>query len=247
MDKMIYVAMTGAREAMRAQSLVTHNLANANTAGFRALQHSLQSAPIGGAGFATRVNALGRADSFDPSQGTLIDTGDELDIAIRGEGWLAVQGPDGEEAYTRAGNLRVTPQGLLETAAGQLVLGNGGPISLPPYQKLTIGEDGQISVVPQGQKPETVAQVDRLKLVNPPAAELEQVAPGLFRTRSGEPAPVDPSVRVASGQLEGSNVNATAALVQMIELSRAYEMQVRAMHTAEENDQTAARLMRLGG
>ena len=200
-----------------------------------------------GQGFDSRVNVLGKAASFDPSQGTLIATGDELDIAIRGEGWLAVQGPDGEEAYTRAGNLRVTPQGLLETAAGQLVLGNGGPISLPPYQKIEIGEDGQISVVPQGQKPETVAQVDRLKLVKPPAEELEQVLPGLFRMRSGDPALADPSVRVVAGQLEGSNVNTTAALVQMIELSRAYEMQVRAMSTAEENDQTAARLMRLGG
>jgi flagellar basal-body rod protein FlgF len=247
MDKMIYVAMTGARESMRAQSVVSHNLANVGTHGFRALQHSLQSAPIPGQGFESRINALGSPGAWDASQGPLIDTGRDLDIAIRGDGWLAVQGQDGEEAYTRAGNLRVNAQGMLETAQGQLVLGNGGPISLPPYQSLTIGEDGLISIVPQGQKPDTIAEVDRLKLVNPPADELVQTDSGLYRTISGDPPAADAAVRISSGQLEGSNVNSAEALVQMIEISRNYEMQVRAMHVAEENDQNAARLMRLGG
>lgn len=247
MDRLIYVAMTGARESMRAQSIVSHNLANANTNGFRALQHSLQSAPIPGQGFDSRINALGRRGDFDATHGMMIDTGRELDIAIRGDGWLAVQAADGEEAYTRAGSLRVTPQGLLETASGQLVLGNGGPISLPEFQKIEIAEDGRISVIPKGQKAETIAEVNRLKLVNPPVAELTQFAPAQFRRTDGELAMVDPTVRISSGQLEGSNVNSTGALVKMIELSRAYEMQVRAMHTAEENDQVAARLMRLGG
>jgi len=244
---MIYVAMTGARESMRAQAVVSHNLANAATHGFRAVQHSLQSAPVDGAGFASRVNALGRPGAFDASPGVLIDTGRPLDVAVRGDGWLAVQGPDGQEAYTRAGNLRVNPQGLLETATGYLVLGNGGPVSLPPYQSLTIAEDGRVSIVPQGQGPETIAEVNRLKLVDPPAEQLVQGAGGLYRTADGAPVEADAAVRIASGQLEGSNVNPAEALVQMIEISRNYEMQIRAMHTAEENDQNAARLMRVSG
>ncbi len=246
MDRLIYVAMTGAREAMKAQSVVSHNLANASTTGYRAMQQSLLSAPVPGSGLQSRVNVTGGPASFDTSQGALIDTGRDLDIAIQGEGWLAVQDENGEEAYTRAGNLRVTPQGMLETASGYLVLGNGGPISLPPYQKLAIGDDGQISIVPQGQSPNTIAQLDRLKLVNPPAQDLVPASSGLYRTVSGDAPPPDPSVRVVSGKLESSNVNATQALVQMIEISRSYEMQVRAMNTADENARQAAQLMRLG-
>jgi flagellar basal-body rod protein FlgF len=239
--------MTGARESMRAQSVVSHNLANVSTHGFRALQNSLQAAPVAGDGFESRINVVGTAGGWDNSPGELIDTGRELDVAVNGEGWIAVQGADGEEGYTRAGNLRVTPQGMLETATGELVLGNGGPISLPQYQKIQIAEDGRISIVPQGQQANTIAEVDQIKLVNPPAEELVHTASGLFRTVSGDPAPADASVRLSSGQLEASNVNAAEALVQMIEISRNYEMQIRAMHTAEENDKSAARLMLLGG
>ena len=247
MDKLIYVAMTGARESLRAQGIVSHNIANVGTHGFRALQHSLQSAPIPGDGFDSRVNTVGTPTAWDASPGAMIDTGRDLDVAIRGEGWISVQGSDGEEAYTRAGNLRISPQGMLETAAGQLVLGNGGPISLPPYQKLDIAEDGRVSIVPQGQQANTIAEVDRIKLVNPPREDLAQLESGLFRTISGDLPEPDVSVRLNSGQLESSNVNAAQALVEMIEISRSYEMQIRAMNTAEENDQAAARLMRLNG
>ncbi len=247
MDRLIYVAMTGARENLRAQASVTHNIANLSTTGYKAVQRSLQSAPIEGPGFATRINALGKGETFDARPGTLIQTGRGLDIAVRGEGWLAVQGPDGNEAYTRAGEMRVNPQGMLETAAGLMVLGNGGPVSLPPYDKLEIAGDGQISVVPKGQNASTIAQVDRLKLVNPDPAQMVQVGPGIYRLNDESQASADPSVTIASGALEASNVNAAQALVEMIELARSYEMQVKAMSTAEETDQSAARLMRLGG
>jgi len=246
MDKMIYVAMTGARAAMQAQSVVSHNVANVSTTGFRALQHTLQSAPIRGDGFQSRINTIGRADSWDSSTGALVNTNRELDVAIQGEGWLTVQMENGDEAYTRGGNLRVNTAGMLETATGQLVLGNGGPISLPEYQKIDIGKDGMISIVPKGQKPDTIAQIDRLKLVNPPAAELISAGNGMFRKREGDALP-DPNVLINSGQLEESNVNPAQALVEMIELSRHYEAQIRAMHTAEENDQAASRLMRVSG
>jgi len=245
MDKLVYVAMTGAREALRAQATVSHNIANATTTGFRALQQVLESAPIDGQGFDSRINVVAQPGAWDTTQGIPIDTGRDLDVAIRGAGWIAVQTADGEEAYTRAGNLRVTPSGILETAAGQLVLGDGGPISLPPYQKLQISQDGQVSVVPQGSQPNAIAQVARIKLVKPDDGDLVQSAPGLFRTVSGEVPPADPTVRLNTGQLEASNVNMAESLVQMIEIARSYEMQIRAMNTAEENDELAAQLMRM--
>lgn len=247
MDRMIYVALTGAREALRAQTVVSHNLANVGTTGFRALRHSVEAEAVPGAGFASRVNPVGQPEAWDASSGVMTATGRDLDIAIQGQGWIAVQDANGNEAYTRAGNLRINTSGLLETATGELVLGNGGPISLPEYQELFIGADGQISLVPKGQSPDSLAQADRIKLVNPPAADLVQRGDGLFRMKDGSGAAADASVRIASGQLESSNVNPAQALVEMIEISRAYEMQVRAMHNAEENDAAAARLMRNGG
>lgn len=245
MDKLLYVAMTGARETMRAQSAVSHNLANINTPGFRSVQHMMRSAPIYGVGLPTRVNTVMAGESWNPHSGSMFQTGRTLDIAIQGEGWLAVQGPDGEEAYTRAGNLRISPTGLLETAGGQLVLGNGGPISIPQFERIDIGGDGRISIVPVGSAPNGLAEIDRLKLVNPAHDELQRIDNGLFRHRDREPAIANPAVRIASGQLEASNVNAAQSLVEMIELSRRFEMQVRSMNQAEKMDEAAARLMRM--
>ena len=247
MDRMIYVAMTGAREAMRAQSVVAHNIANASTTGFREVRHAVDSETVPGPGLDTRVNPVSLPDSWNATSGTMMQTGRDLDIAVQGAGWIAVQDADGNEAYTRAGNLRINTAGLLETASGQLVRGNGGPISIPPFQQIYVGNDGQISIVPQGQTPDTLAVVDRIKLVNPPAGELTRSGNGLFRMKDGSEAVADATVTMASGELESSNVNAAAALVEMIELSRSYEMQVRAMHSVDENEAAAARLMRPGG
>ncbi|MBN8280751.1 MAG: flagellar basal-body rod protein FlgF [Gammaproteobacteria bacterium] len=247
MDKLIYVAMTGAREAMRGQATTAHNLANISTTGFRALRNVLDSAPVYGTGMASRVNTVRQPELWNASQGEIQATGRDLDVALRGPGWLAVQDPDGNDAYTRNGNLRLTANGVLETAGGNPVLGNGGPITLPPYEKVFIGDDGQISIVPQGQTAETLVQVDRLRLVNPPATELVRSGDGLFQLRDGSTAVPDPLVKVSSGQLESSNVNAAASLAEMIEMSRHYEMQVRAMNTADELDSTSARLLRLNG
>ena len=247
MDKLLYVAMNGASETMRSQATVSHNLANINTAGFRAVQHAMEEVPVAGPGLPTRVNAIMTSRMWDEASGAMQQTGQALDIAIQGEGWLAVQGPNGEEAFTRAGNLRVNATGLLETANGQLVLGNGGPISIPPFERLDIGGGGQISIVPIGQKPDGLAEIDRLKLVNPPREALMRGDDGLFRRKDGADGIADPLIRIASGQLEASNVNAATALVEMIELSRRFEMQVRSMSTAEKIDESAQRLMRMGG
>lgn len=247
MDRMIYVAMSAAREAQRAQTVTSHNIANISTNGFRAIRSALDSAPIPGQGLPSRVNTVSQPETWSTTQGASLATGRDLDVAIQGQGWLAVQGPDGEEAYTRAGNLRINPNGLLENANGRLVLGNGGPISVPPFEQIFLGEDGQISIIPQGQTAESLAQVDRLRLVNPPADSLVRSGDAMFSLRDGSRAAVDPAIRIASGQLEQSNVNPAGALADMIEMSRHYEMTIRAMNTAEETDAASARLIRLNG
>jgi flagellar basal-body rod protein FlgF len=191
------------------------------------------------------VNTVRQPELWNSSQGQTQATGRDLDVAVQGPGWLVVQDEDGNEAYTRNGNLRINANGILETAAGQPVRGNGGPVSIPPYEKMLIGADGQISIVPEGQTAESLVQVDRIMLVNPPAQELVRSGAGLFSLRDGSTAEPDPSVRIASGQLESSNVNPAAALAEMIEMSRHYEMQIRAMHTADELDAASSRLIRM--
>ena len=247
MDRMIYVAMSAARDAQRAQTITSHNIANISTNGFRAIHSALDSAPIPGQGFPSRVNTVAQPEVWSASQGASLATGRDLDVAIQGPGWLAVQGPDGEEAYTRAGNLRVNPNGLLENANGRLVLGNGGPISLPPFEKIVLGDDGQISIIPQGQSAESLAQVDRLRLVNPPAENLVRSGDAMFSLRERSRAAGDPAERTATGQLEQTNVTPAGALADMIEMSRHYEMTIRAMNTAEETDAASTRLIRLNG
>ncbi|MGD9598646.1 MAG: flagellar basal body rod protein FlgF [Steroidobacteraceae bacterium] len=245
MDKYLYVAMTGAKETLRAQAVNSHNLANASTVGFRADLAAFQTRAVEGSGYASRAYATNATIGWDTTGGALQSTGRDLDVAVQGEGWIAVQAADGSEAYTRAGDLRIDTDGLVRNGAGDLVLGDGGPLSVPPRGSVLIGADGTLSVVPLGQGPETTAVVGRIKLVNPPAQMLERGADGLFRTKDGAPAPADASVQLASGVLESSNVDAAGAMVEMIELARRFELQVKAIRTAEEDGSTAARLLRL--
>lgn len=245
MDRMLYLAMSGARQMLQAQAANSNNLANLSTPGFRADLVSFRSMPVFGPGLPTRVYALEERPGVNLQPGPVHTTGNPLDIAIDGKGFIAVQGPDGKEAYTRAGDLRLSPNGLLETGSGDLVLGNGGPIAVPPEQQIAIGADGTVSVRPLGQGANALTTLDRIKLVNPPASALVKGADGLFRLASGKPAPADASVQVTSGALEGSNVNAVQALVQMIELARGYEMQVKLMNQAKQNDQSAAQVLTL--
>jgi len=244
MDRFLYVSMTGAKETLRAQTVNNHNLANASTTGFRADLRAFQSRAVAGAGYASRTYATNATVGWDASQGALTSTGRDLDVGIQGPGWIAVQGADGREAYTRAGDLRIEPTGLLLNGAGQQVMGEGGPISIPPHTSLMIAADGTISIVPVGQGPETTSQVGRIKLVNPPAESLVRGDDGLFRTVDGSDAPPDANVRVASGVLEASNVNIADAMVNMIELSRHFDLQVKAMRTAEENAAASAQLLK---
>lgn len=237
--------MSGARQTLVGQTMAAHNLANATTTGFRADLADFRSMPLFGPGQPSRVYAMAERPTVDFRPGSIVFTGKETDLAINGEGFIAVQGPDGSEAYTRAGDLRVTTNGLLETGAGHLVLGNGGPISVPPATKLEIGVDGTISVVPVGQPANTLAEVDRIKLVKPALDTLEKGADGLFRLKNGAPPPADAIVRVVPGALESSNVNAVDAMVRMINLSRQFDLQVKAMKTAEDDDVAAAQILRM--
>jgi flagellar basal-body rod protein FlgF len=244
MDRFLYIAMSGAKETLRAQTVNNHNLANASTTGFRASLDAFQTRAVAGSGYASRAYATDGSVGWDDTQGALLSTGRDLDIGIQGPGWIAVQGPDGREAYTRAGDLRVDPSGMMMNGAGHVVLGDGGPISVPPNTSLMVADDGTVSIVPIGQGPETTAIVGRIKLVNPPAGSLVRGEDGLFRTQDGIEAPSDATVRVASGVLESSNVNVANAMVKMIELSRQFDLQVKAMRTAEENASSAAQLLR---
>jgi len=246
MDKMIYVGMTGARQTEVAQAINANNLANVSTTGFRADLHAFSNVPVEGPGVESRVNAVVERYGTDFSQGGVQNTGRDLDIAIQGDGYIAVQAADGSEAYTRAGDLRVEAGGLLVTGAGHLVLGDGGPVAVPPNASLLIGSDGTVTVQPLGQQPNALSIVDRIKLVNPPSEELEKGADGLLRLRTeGEVAPADAGVTVTSGALEGSNVNVAKTLVNMIELARRYEMQVNVIKSSEENADIAAQMMRM--
>ncbi len=246
MDRMLYVAMTGAKETLNAQAVNNHNLANASTTGFRAELSAFQSRAVDGSGYASRVYATNAATGWSNQSGALLSTGRDLDVAINGDGWIAVQAPDGTEAYTRAGDLQVDPNGQLTTGAGHPVLGDGGPITVPPYTSIFFARDGSISVVAQGQTPDTTATVDRIKLVKPADADIERGNDGLFRMKDGTQAESDASVQLGSGTLESSNVNTADAMVTMIELARHFEMQVKAIRNAEENGAAAAQLMRLG-
>ena len=235
--------MTGAKQIMQAQAVNNHNIANLSTTGFRADEVSFTSAPVYGPGFATRVNAVAGDAGTDFSSGVMQNTGRDLDIAINGKGFIAVRGTDGKEAYTRAGDLRITPNGALTTASGLAVLSDSGPIVLPPSTQIAIGSDGTVSVEPQGSAPMAVTQVDRIKLVNPPTASLTKGADGLLRLKTPAKLKPDDSVSVTFGMLESSNVNPAQSLINMIELQRLYEFQIKSMNSTDQNEQSAERLM----
>lgn len=243
MDRGLYVAMTGAKQIMQAQAVNNHNIANLSTIGYRADAVAFASQPIYGPGYATRVNAVAGDAGTDFSSGVMQSTGRDLDIAVNGNGFIAVQGSDGKEAYTRAGDLRVTPNGAVLTASGLPVLSESGPLNIPPSTVVNIGSDGTVSVVPQGSAPFAVTQVDRIKLVNPATTDLQKGDDGLLRLKSGGKAKTDESVAITSGMLESSNVNAAQSLISMIELQRLYEFQIKSINSTDTNEQSAERMM----
>jgi flagellar basal-body rod protein FlgF len=243
MDRLVYVAMSGAKEILRAQAANNHNLANANTNGFRADLSAFQTQSVVGPGLSSRAYATNDVTGWDSSSGSLDATGRDLDVAIKGPGWMAVQASDGTEAYTRSGDLHVDTNGALLTANGNPVLGDSGPITVPPYTSINIGTDGSVSVVPRGQTPMTMSTVGRIKLVNPANDQVARGNDGLFRSTTGAELDPDATVHLVSGTLESSNVNIAETMANMIELARSYEVQVKAMKTAEDTAASSSKLL----
>lgn len=247
MDRLIDVARTAMRGTLARQTAISNNLANVNTAGFRAEIYNASTRWVGGPGFDTRAESVDQVIGADFKQGSMIETGNPLDIAVNGDGLIAVQASDGSEGYTRRGDLRTTESGLLLTGDGNPVIGQSGPITLPPADSVNIAKDGGIWIVPQGGRVDQPVQVDTIRLVNAKGSTVAKGTDNLFREVNGGVLPEDPNAKVTPGSLEGSNVNATAALVNMIEASRAWENQIKLIQTAKEIDSSGANLMRIDG
>jgi flagellar basal-body rod protein FlgF len=245
MDRLIYTAMTGAKHVFMQQAGTANNLANASTVGFKSQEHRFRAVPVVGEGMPTRAFVVDASVSDVFDEGPQLFTGRNLDVSIKGRGWLAVQAPDGSEAYTRAGSLDLDVNGQLQTKGGLAVLGDGGPITIPPDNNIEIAPDGTVSIVPTTGARNNVNAIGRIKMVNPPEADLVRGADGLFRQKNGEPAALDENVKLSAGALEGSNVNVTDAMVNLISLARQFEMQVKLLQTADTNAQRADQLLSL--
>jgi flagellar basal-body rod protein FlgF len=246
MDHVIYTAMSGANAAAQRQAVLSNNLANASTNGFRAELSTYRAVPIRGDGNPTRVMALEATAGHLSTPGAAQRTGRSLDVMASGNAWLSVQGLDGTEAYTRSGALEVSPDGTLLSATGLPVLSDGGaPILVPPGAEVSIGFDGNLSAKVGNQPPSSVG---RLKLITPTADDpLKRGTDGLFRATSGEPLTADPTARVQVGALEGSNVNAIETMVSMIQVARQFEANMKLLQTAEANDRSAGKLLGMQG
>ncbi|WP_019141190.1 flagellar basal-body rod protein FlgF [Noviherbaspirillum massiliense] len=245
MDRLIYTAMTGAKHILEQQANVSHNLANANTTGFRAQLDSFRAVPVLGEGLPTRAFVVDATVGSDFRAGPIQNTGRDLDVAVQGQGWIAVETADGGEAYTRNGSLKMNENGVLQTQSGLSVMGDGGPISIPPDVSVTIAKDGTISTIPTDGK-RSVTVLGRIKLVNPPEENLTRGDDGLFRLKDDNPADADANVTLIGGALEGSNVNVVDAMVNMISLARQFEAHMNVLKNAESNDTKASQLLSLG-
>ncbi|MCX8086975.1 MAG: flagellar basal-body rod protein FlgF [Rhodocyclaceae bacterium] len=248
MDRLIYTAMTGATATLNRQASIAHNLANVTTQGYKAEEHRLRAVQVlthnnPPAALPTRAFAVDASVYHDFSEGPMNYTGGVYDVAVKGRGWIALAMPDGTEAYTRNGSFEISENGILQTKSGIPVQGDGGPITIPPDSRVAIGVDGTITVVNETGAQNTANAVGRIKLVNPPAAELVRSPDGLFRLASGEAAPQDDLVRLAPGYVENSNVNPVEEMVAMISLARQFEMQMRMITTAEANDRAATQVL----
>lgn len=246
MDKVIYLSAAAAKSLMSRQENVTNNLANLSTPGFRAQMMALRSAPVQGPGLGVREYVAETVTGFNPQPGTLNTTGRELDVAVEGPGWMSVEAANGREAYTRSGALQVSADGELVTSEGRAVRSDaGGRFEIPAAHRVQIESDGSVTALPLDPKNKAVQNLGRIKLVDPPAAQMTRGDDGLFRLRTGQDAARSEAVRVSSGALEGSNVNAAEAMVQMIAAAKQYEANLKVISTAEQNAQSARSLFTL--
>jgi flagellar basal-body rod protein FlgF len=246
-DRLIYTTMTGAAQTLGRQAAVAHNLANVTSTGYRAEEHRLRAVEVRSTNtprpLPTRAFTVDASTHTNFESGPMQYTGRALDVAVQGPGWIALAMPDGSEAYTRNGSLELSVNGILQTRTGIPVQGDGGPITVPPDVKISIAKDGTVSVIPETGAQNTVNNVGRIKLVNPDEVQLARGGDGLFRLKSGDPAPVNDKVGIAGGYLEGSNVNPVEQMVTMISLSRQFEMQIKMLQSADQNDRSATQVI----
>lgn len=245
MDRLIYIAMNGAKHALSKQASTAHNLANVSTDGFRAQYNSARAAAVIGPGQPTRTFVVDSTVGTSFKPGPIDHTGRDLDVAVEGRGWITVQTPDGREAYTRSGAFEINANGQLQTKTGLNVIGDGGPITVPPDTRISIGRDGTVSTIPTAGVPNITNAVGRIKLVDPDERQLLRGDDGLFRMANGQPAPADNNVALASGALERSNVNAVSAITDIISQARQFDLQIRLVQTADQNARSAAQLLNL--
>ena len=245
MDRLIYTSLSAMRGSMARQTAIANNLANAQTPGFRADMANAQSLWLDGSGLDARAMASEEVLGADMKAGTVTSTGRDLDIAMQGDALLVVQAENGEEAYTRRGDLQVSPSGLLTTGEGHPVQGGQGPVTIPPADAITIDQQGRVWIVPQGGDPENPQEVDRLRLATPAGSEIAKGLDGLFRVKGGGILPDDPEARLLTRSIEGSNVTATSALVEMIEASRSWDTQLKMIGDVRDMDSATANLMQL--
>ena len=245
MDKLVYTAASGLKAHLASQAAIANNMANASTIGFRADRVVFDRLSLQGSSFDTRTPASAEVLDADRKPGVISQTGRDLDLAITGDSWLAVQSGDGTEAYTRRGDLEVAPSGVLQTGDGFPVIGSGGPITIPPATSIKVSADGTVSIVPVGGDARNPQVIDRIKLASPKGSGTVKGTDNLLYVKGGGILPADLDAKVESGALEGSNVNMTQALVDMIENQRSYEVQANLMKSAKDMDESSASLMRL--
>lgn len=245
MDRLVYTAMTGARHVLDQQATVSHNLANATSTGFRAQIDSFRAVPVVADGLPTRTFVVDSTVGADFTPGPIQHTGRALDVALQNQGWIAVQAADGSEAYTRAGSLQISANGMLQTTAGLLLQGDTGPIAVPPEVTVEIAGDGTVGAISTDTKPGPATILGRIKLVNPPEQSLVRGDDGLFRLKDGSAAEADPAVKLSGGALEGSNVSAVDSMVSMISLARQFETQMSLLKNAENNAAKATQIIAL--
>lgn len=245
MDRLIYVTMSGAKHSLEQQGVNAYNMANSATTGFRAEVSAFRAVPVPGDGLPTRTFVQSATAGSNLTPASLTPTGRDLDVAVEGQGWIALQLEDDSEAYTRNGNLQIGQNGLLQTRSGLNVQGDGGSIAIPPGASVTIARDGTVSTVPAGSAPNAVTTLGRIKLVNPEPAQLAKGDDGLFRLKNGTAAEASSDVVLVAGTLESSNVNMVEEMVNMIELARQYDMQMKLLQNAENNERQASQILNL--
>lgn len=251
MDRAIYTAMGAANAALNRQAVTANNLANASTNGFRAQLMAYRAVPVNGPSVATRTLVTESTPWNDTTMGAVHQTDRDLDVALPKDGWLAVQRPDGSEGYTRDGNIEVDSEGGLRVR-GLPLLGDGGPLTVPPQSKVTIAADGTLSALGAGDQPKALAQVGRVKMVNAQANTLHMGDDGLFQVNdsaplgSSAPLPMDPNLRLMPGMLESSNVSPVKTMVDMIATARSFDMHMKIISTVDDNEKNANQLLTLG-